>query len=64
VIADPPVRKDGCCAQCGGERKHAVWNKYGKDQAILDPFCSSTCCRAYFEVSLPPTKYVDPDANG
>jgi ribosomal protein S14 len=47
VQPDPPVRKDLRCAECGGERKHAVWNKYSHDAAIQDPFCSSSCCRAW-----------------
>jgi len=47
VIPDPKVRKDGLCAQCKGPRTHAVWNKYSHDAAILDPFCSTNCCRVY-----------------
>lgn len=47
-LSDPKVRKDGKCAQCRKERKHAVWNKYSHDAAIQDPFCSTQCCRKWY----------------
>jgi len=39
---DPPVRKNGRCAVCNGQRPAL---------AILqnDPFCSNTCCRVWHE---------------
>lgn len=46
---DPRVRKDGLCANCKQPRKHAKWNRYSGHQPIGDPFCSSTCCRAWHD---------------
>ena len=39
---DPPVRRNGRCAVCNGQRPAL---------AIMqnDPFCSNTCCRIYHE---------------
>ena len=45
--ADPPLRADGKCANCKKTRRHAVWNRYSDVQAILDPFCSTECCRSW-----------------
>jgi hypothetical protein len=61
VKPDPTMRRDKRCAQCGGPRTNAVWNRYGHDAAIQDVFCSTACCRAFHQVALPPTGYRDPD---
>lgn len=45
--SDPPVREDGKCVTCGGDRK------IGRAEAETDPFCSIACCRAYYGCSLP-----------
>ena len=49
-LHDPPVRRDGRCAQCGGERKMLDDPKgiYRVDQ---DPFCSTQCCKDYYHVA-------------
>jgi len=45
---DPPVRPDGCCAQCGGPRTvTAQARKYAGYQVDLDPYCSARCCRRW-----------------
>lgn len=48
VKSDPPVRPDGKCWICKGDRK--VEGAY-KTDAELDPFCSTDCCRDYHGVS-------------
>jgi len=60
--ADPPVRKDGRCAQCGKVRKLPKPQK-GVDRALyeIDPFCSSPCARAYHGVALVKVIGGDPD---
>lgn len=49
--SDPPVRRDGRCAQCGGPRRKAKPQR-GVDPALYasDPFCSGPCCRAWHGV--------------
>lgn len=39
---DPPVRTDGRCVVCRGERPDLA-------KRYLDPFCSNDCCRAYYD---------------
>jgi hypothetical protein len=49
MLPDPPVRADGRCAYCGGERKLPKRPQKGVDPASYerDPFCSSTCARLF-----------------
>lgn len=63
---DPPVRADGKCVVCGGERvppkgrrdnarhdKRIVARKPAVDVAAMvagDPFCSTDCCKKYHGV--------------
>jgi hypothetical protein len=53
-VKDPRVRKNGTCAQCGGERKMPRTHHGSINVAVylLDPFCSSNCARAYHGVKL------------
>lgn len=60
MTTDPPVRKDGRCAQCLGPRKHAVANKYSGMDAVQDPFCSTTCCREWHDNPLPAANLTGP----
>jgi hypothetical protein len=59
VIETPPVREDGLCLTCLGPRcltpTKLVKRTAGEMRAALeaDPFCSSTCARAYYGTSLP-----------
>ena len=50
---DPPVRKDGLCAQCKGPRNPERSRLYGKHHAEFDPFCSNLCARAFHGNPLP-----------
>lgn len=49
--ADPPRRKDGRCAREGCTKTIRAYRPPTKDVpkwvADNEPFCSSTCCRAY-----------------
>jgi hypothetical protein len=48
MTADPPVRADGRCAVCGGERTPpAKQHKTATLEAERDPFCSATCAREF-----------------
>ena len=47
---DPPVRRDGRCAECGKPRYPGRSRKYGKGAADLDPFCSTNCARKWHDV--------------
>jgi hypothetical protein len=50
---DPPVRRDGRCAQCKGERATPKGRAYARTGEIeRDPFCSTQCCKAYHGVKL------------
>lgn len=59
MIADPPVREDGQCVTCLGPRgaiPKTLVNRTARDlkrALATDPFCSSTCARAYYGTSLP-----------
>lgn len=46
MVNDPRARKDGKCAQC---RKNPV-PPVGR--ASGDPFCSATCCRAWYGIEI------------
>lgn len=57
--ADPPVRADHRCAQCGGPRLvrlPKVVTKRSKAELLehlaLDPFCSSRCARAWHQIDI------------
>jgi len=54
VIAEPPVREDGLCAHCGGPRKFPKRHQKGVDPALYerDPFCATSCARAWHGVPL------------
>lgn len=60
--ADPKVRRNGRCAQCGGVRKTPKARQRGVDPMHYerDPFCSSTCARTWHGV---PTR-KGPTADG
>ena len=47
----PPIREDGLCVQCGGERKMPD-SKLHRRVAALDPFCSAPCARAFYGVEV------------
>ena len=53
-MSDPPVRRDGRCARCGGERRppSASASRLYVDAGHyeLDPFCSTGCARAWHGV--------------
>lgn len=49
---DPPVPSDGSCYVCGGDRRTDQSRRYAGVAALLDPFCSNTCARAYHGVEL------------
>lgn len=51
---DPPVRKDGKCARrgCSKQRHPERSLRYGGAAAQLDPFCSTDCCRAHYNIEL------------
>jgi len=42
-IEEPDVREDGLCFVCGSERPEVAVKHE-------DPFCSSACCREYYEL--------------
>lgn len=54
MIADPPVRRDGLCVQCGKPRRMPRPQR-GIDASVyaLDPYCSSLCARAWHNNPLP-----------
>lgn len=55
---DPPVRGDGRCAHCGGQRGRLPKAITQRNKAILarelelDPFCSTVCCRSWHGTEL------------
>lgn len=65
VTADPKLRLDGCCAQCGGPRRttreeaHSNGTRLPREVWLghleRDPFCSSECARAWHDCVLPDT---------
>jgi hypothetical protein len=58
---DPPMRADGLCAVCLGPRHPERAARYAREIAAMDPFCSSTCARAWHGTSLPAsTEYGRP----
>jgi hypothetical protein len=42
-VTEPRVRKDGRCYVCKSPRRPG-------EVAYHDPFCSTACCRSYYEV--------------
>lgn len=50
--ADPPVRRDGRCAECREPRNPRA-NRYSGLAAQLDPFCSTGCCKAWHGLAEP-----------
>lgn len=48
---DPPVRSDGKCSYCGGNKPEPPDPK-GIYRVDLDPFCSTKCCKDYYRVSF------------
>lgn len=46
IRPDPPVRRDGCCVVCKKPRKRPA-TRYGLAEYETDPFCSTTCARAW-----------------
>ncbi len=55
---DPEIPQDGTCARCGKPRQPERSRQYGRATAELDPFCSSECARAWYDVSLPSARYT------
>lgn len=55
--ADPPVRRDGRCAQCSKPRKMPQ-SQGGVDPSVyaLDPFCARTCAERWHAVTKPEPK--------
>ena len=53
VKVDPPVRADGCCATCGKPRNPERSERYGREFALRDPFCSSLCAMRWHGVPTP-----------
>lgn len=57
---DPRVRKNGRCAQCGGDRTPAkglsgqtgTFAQIFADAVKADPFCSTRCCREWHDLPL------------
>lgn len=45
VKADPPVRRDGRCRGCGGERPEGAFKH-------VDPFCSTACARGWHDETI------------
>ena len=45
-MIEPPVRPDGRCVQCGGERNLDKLAPLYRKALEEDPFCSATCCRS------------------
>jgi hypothetical protein len=53
-VKDPRVRKDGLCAHCRKPREMPRTHHGSINAAVylLDPFCSTSCARAYHGVKL------------
>lgn len=52
---DPRVRKDGLCAEPSCRKPRRITKqsrKYAGDAVVLDPFCSTECCRKWHGVEL------------
>jgi hypothetical protein len=49
-LHDPPVRRDGNCVNCGGPRPN-IEDPKGIYRVYEDPFCSTKCCKEYYNVS-------------
>lgn len=49
---NPPVREDGKCAVCEGERHPEHSRRYAPLQAEADPFCSAVCARTFHGVEI------------
>ena len=50
-LTDPPIRKDGTCALC--RKPIETIPRPGVPPLLyVDPFCSSQCCKAYYDVSV------------
>jgi hypothetical protein len=67
VIPDPRRRKDGICALPGCDKPlRKVKPQKGVPISVYEnePFCSTSCARAWHGASLPPVKYVAPNADG
>ena len=63
---DPPVREDGLCYVCGGERKPGQKREPHYSTAQADPFCSAECARVHYAVKIytsPWTRADNPTGN-
>jgi len=50
-LTDPPIRKDGRCALC--KKPIETIPRPGVPPLLyVDPFCSSQCCKAYYDVPI------------
>ena len=54
---DPKVRRDGRCALPGCTNRLAVMTerhrRYGGDVLLIEPFCSTDCCRVWHDNPRP-----------
>ena len=52
---DPPVRPDGRCALswCGKPRRPELAERYAREFALRDAFCSSECCMRWHGLKVP-----------
>ena len=53
IKPDPRRRKDLTCALPGCDKKLQPPSTYAGEHGLSDPFCSSSCCRAYHGNPLP-----------
>ena len=49
-LLDPPIRRDGTCYVCQGPRP-VIDDPKGIYRVYEDPFCSTKCCKEYYQVS-------------
>jgi hypothetical protein len=56
VVPEPRARSDGRCLVCPKQRRVEGLRPLYEAAMRDDPFCSSTCCRAWYGVSLPSTE--------
>jgi hypothetical protein len=55
AVTDPAVREDGRCARPGCDNQISRTRdryRYAGWHLEADPFCSTECCRTYYNVAL------------
>lgn len=50
ILKDPPRNKNLVCARRGCDKKLQPPSSYAGRHGLVDPFCSRTCCEAYYGV--------------